>query len=79
MRLVYAIIAAMMALPATAQTQDQVNELVSRCIFDLTDAPQIMFQTDKRDGKIVIKFDRRMQLSKPQKDAVRNCVGQRLR
>lgn len=78
MRCVGILLAMMIALPASAQTQDQMNALVSQCIFNLTDTQQIIFKTDKRDGALVINFDRRMGLSKAQKAAVQKCVAQGL-
>ncbi|QIE46821.1 hypothetical protein G5B38_15535 [Pseudohalocynthiibacter aestuariivivens] len=79
MRVVLGLIAGLAATPTLAQTQDQVNALISQCIFSHTEATQIIFSTEKREsGAIAIKFDNRMGLSSAEKDTVRNCVAQGL-
>ena len=78
MRGVLAVMA-VLATPGFAQTQDQVNALVSQCIFNHTDAEQIVFSTEKKEsGAIAIKFNARMVLSVAEKETVRHCVAQGL-
>lgn len=78
MRAALILTAALMAAPLHAQTREQVDAIVSQCIFDHTDATFISFTTDKRDGAIVLKFSRKMNLSKAEKTTVTDCVVGRM-
>lgn len=79
MRAAATMMAVLLATPAFAQSQEQVNAIVSQCIFNLTEAEQIIFATRKTEsGAIAIKFDGRMGLTGMEKDAVRDCVANML-